>query len=59
MEKSLENQTKIILDSIADGVFTVNLDRKITRFYPIQVERNKYEYLSTVVIATILLRNIY
>ena len=32
MEKSLENQTKIILDSIADGVFTVNLDRKITSF---------------------------
>lgn len=32
MEKSLENQTKIILDSIADGVFTVNLNRKITSF---------------------------
>ena len=32
MEKSLENQTKIILDSIADGVFTVNLDRKVTSF---------------------------
>jgi len=32
MEKSLENQTKIILDSIADGVFTVDLNRKITSF---------------------------
>jgi PAS domain S-box-containing protein len=32
MEKSLENQTQIILDSIADGVFTVDLNRKITSF---------------------------
>jgi len=32
MEKSLENQTQIILDSIADGVFTVSLERKITSF---------------------------
>jgi len=32
MEKSLENQTKIILDSIADGVFTVDMNRKITSF---------------------------
>ncbi|MFH2220269.1 MAG: sigma 54-interacting transcriptional regulator [Pseudomonadota bacterium] len=28
----MENQTQIILDSIADGVFTVDLDRKITSF---------------------------
>ncbi|MFC1812748.1 sigma-54 interaction domain-containing protein [Thermodesulfobacteriota bacterium] len=32
MEHSLENQTKIILDSIADGVFTVDMNRKITSF---------------------------
>jgi len=32
MEKPLENQTKIILDSIADGVFTVDLNRKVTSF---------------------------
>jgi PAS domain S-box-containing protein len=28
----LENQTEIILDSIADGVFTVDADRRITSF---------------------------
>ncbi len=32
MKQSLENQTQIILDSIADGVFTVDADRKITSF---------------------------
>ena len=32
MERSLENQTRIILDSIADGVFTVDSDWKITSF---------------------------
>ncbi len=32
MKQSLENQTKIILDSIADGVFTVDSERKITSF---------------------------
>jgi len=32
MKQSLENQTKIILDSIADGVFTVDADWKITSF---------------------------
>ncbi len=32
MKHSIENQTKIILDSIADGVFTVDLDWKITSF---------------------------
>ncbi len=32
MEQSLENQTQIILDSIADGVFTVDSQRKITSF---------------------------
>ena len=32
MKKSIENQTQIILDSIADGVFTVDLDWKITSF---------------------------
>lgn len=32
MDKSLENQTQIILDSIADGVFTVDSDWRITSF---------------------------
>jgi len=32
MKKSIANQTHIILDSIADGVFTVDLDWKITSF---------------------------
>ncbi len=32
MKTSIENQTQIILDSIADGVFTVDLDWKITSF---------------------------
>lgn len=32
MIQSLENQTQIILDSIADGVFTVDTDWKITSF---------------------------
>ncbi len=32
MKKTIENQTHIILDSIADGVFTVDLDWKITTF---------------------------
>lgn len=32
MQNSVENQTQIILDSIADGVFTVDLDWKITSF---------------------------
>ena len=32
MEPVLENQTEIILDSIADGVFTVDADFKITSF---------------------------
>ncbi len=32
MEHVLENQTEIILDSIADGVFTVDADFKITSF---------------------------
>jgi PAS domain S-box-containing protein len=32
MKQSLENQTQIILDSIADGVFTVDSERKITSF---------------------------
>ena len=32
MKQSLENQTQIILDSIADGVFTVDSQRKITSF---------------------------
>ena len=32
MKQSLENQTQIILDSIADGVFTVDSKRKITSF---------------------------
>ncbi|MBN1627951.1 MAG: sigma 54-interacting transcriptional regulator [Deltaproteobacteria bacterium] len=32
MTKETENHTQIILDSIADGVFTVDLDLKITSF---------------------------
>lgn len=32
MKQQIENQTHIILDSIADGVFTVNLEWKITSF---------------------------
>jgi PAS domain S-box-containing protein len=32
MKQYIENQTHIILDSIADGVFTVNLEWKITSF---------------------------
>ena len=32
MKQPIENQTHIILDSIADGVFTVNLEWKITCF---------------------------
>jgi len=32
MSQTLENQTQIILDSIADGVFTVDLERKVTSF---------------------------
>ena len=32
MLQDIKNQTKIILDSIADGVFTVNSDWKITSF---------------------------
>ena len=32
MSEPLENQTQIILDSIADGVFTVDSDWKITSF---------------------------
>jgi len=32
MNKDTENQTQIILDSIADGVFTVDSDGKITSF---------------------------
>jgi len=32
MSQTLENQTHIILDSIADGVFTVDLERKVTSF---------------------------
>src|SRR4030042_1690052 len=32
MKKDIENQTRIILDSIADGVFTVNSEWKITSF---------------------------
>jgi PAS domain S-box-containing protein len=32
MEEHLRNQTQIILDSIADGVFTVNSDLKVTSF---------------------------
>ena len=32
MKKPVENQTQIILDSIAEGVFTVDLDWRITSF---------------------------
>ncbi|HJX35095.1 MAG TPA: sigma 54-interacting transcriptional regulator, partial [Desulfatiglandales bacterium] len=32
MKKDIENQTRIILDSIADGVFTVDSEWKITSF---------------------------
>ena len=32
MDQLAKNQTKIILDSIADGVFTVDSDWKITSF---------------------------
>ncbi|MBW2670959.1 MAG: sigma 54-interacting transcriptional regulator, partial [Deltaproteobacteria bacterium] len=32
MKQHVENQTKIILDSIADGVFTVDKDWKVTSF---------------------------
>ncbi len=32
MKSQVENRTRIILDSIADGVFTVDLDWKITSF---------------------------
>ena len=32
MSRTLENQTHIILDSIADGVFTVDLERRVTSF---------------------------
>jgi PAS domain S-box-containing protein len=32
MKQTLENQTQIILDSIADGVFTVDSQRKVTSF---------------------------
>jgi PAS domain S-box-containing protein len=32
MAQPIENQTQIILDSIADGVFTVDSDQKITSF---------------------------
>ena len=32
MKETIENQTRIILDSIADGVFTVDKDWKITSF---------------------------
>ena len=32
MIQNIKNQTKIILDSIADGVFTVDSDWKITSF---------------------------
>ena len=32
MIQDIKNQTKIILDSIADGVFTVDSDWKITSF---------------------------
>lgn len=38
MNPSLENQTRIILDSIADGVFTVDADQKITSFNKAAVE---------------------
>lgn len=32
MKPKIENQTQIILDSIVDGVFTVDLDWKVTSF---------------------------
>jgi len=32
MGQQTENQTKIILDGIADGVFTVDSDLKVTSF---------------------------
>jgi len=32
MSQTIEDQTQIILDSIADGVFTIDMDRKITSF---------------------------
>ncbi len=32
MDQSSENQTQIILDSIADGVFTIDMDRRVTSF---------------------------
>jgi PAS domain S-box-containing protein len=32
MEEHLKNQTQIVLDSIADGVFTVNSDLRVTTF---------------------------
>jgi PAS domain-containing protein len=32
MKPKIENQIQIILDSIADGVFTVDLDWKVTSF---------------------------
>ena len=32
MKKPVENQTQIILDSIAEGVFTIDLDWRITSF---------------------------
>lgn len=32
MSQTTENQTQIILDSIADGVFTIDMDRKVTSF---------------------------
>lgn len=38
MSPSLENQTRIILDSIADGVFTVDSDQRITSFNKAAVE---------------------
>jgi Zn-dependent protease with chaperone function len=41
------------------NITRLNLDGNKTRFLPSQVERNRYEWLNTVVIATNLLRNIY
>lgn len=32
MSQTVEDQTQIILDSIADGVFTIDMDRKVTSF---------------------------
>lgn len=32
MSRTIEDQTQIILDSIADGVFTIDMDRKVTSF---------------------------